>query len=89
MRANTQPLTTHPVEHPADDLGLILQHLIAGGTAALGPRDIAVAIGGAAEDIDHPLASLMAFAPAVPLQNLRPLVFSNHTLHLEQQFIFR
>src|SRR5262245_42458404 len=50
---------------------------------------VAVALRRATEDTDLPLSRAVALTTARALEDLRPLVLSDHALKLQQQLVFR
>src|SRR5262249_26091707 len=63
--------------------------LIAGLAASLLLAEVAVTERRAAQDIDRAPPRRMAFAPSAALEDLGPLVLSDHALHLQQQVFLR
>jgi hypothetical protein len=87
--ANGHTVPAYPVEDLADDAGFVREHLIAGLAPAGMLINIAVAIGGPRQHIDEAGPCRMQLAPPMPFDNLGPLIFGHHALHLAQQIILR
>jgi hypothetical protein len=85
----TQAIVTNPLEDQADDLGLLLDDLVAGDPATVAPADVAVAVGRTGQSADRALLGGMALAPSAALEDLGPLIFRQHALHLEEQVVLR
>ena len=87
-RADAEPLHGVAFVDRSDNLRFRLDHrVIRGRLIAL--ADIAIAVWRAAQDTDLAFARTVAFAATRSLENLRPLVFGDHTLKLQQQVVFR
>lgn len=86
--ADAHPVDGIAVVDHADHAGLGLQDLVIGhGIVAL--ADVAIAIGRSAEHADLPLPRAVALAAAGSFEDLRPLVFRDHALELQQQLVLR
>ena len=51
--------------------------------------DVAIPVGSLAEDTDRAVASRVHLPAPAPLEDLGPLIFGDHPLHLEQQLLLR
>ena len=87
-----QPADGHLVlavaaEHLAHDLGFVFDDLVA-GLGDVAATDVAVAVGGAAENVDHTGPSPKSLAAPGPFDDQGPLVLGHHPLELQQHLVF-
>ena len=73
-------------EHLAHDVGFVLDDLVA-GFGDVGAANVAVAEGGAAENVDHSGAGPKGLAPPGSFDDQGPLVLGHHSLELQQHLV--
>src|SRR5262245_24430432 len=84
-RRQRQALQADPAKQVTHHPRFVRHDLVTGFAAAFVLADIAVAVRRLAQHADPPLAGAEATPAARALENLRPLVFGDHPLHLQEQ----
>jgi hypothetical protein len=85
--AQAQPLQGDPGEDLSHHMRLLLGDVKTRHPTTLRPRHIAKAVRGGGEGAERARARRMPAAPTAALEDLGPLVFRDHPLHLQQEVV--
>jgi len=81
-------ILAHPRKHLVHHAGFVKDQLEAGFPSAFLLVHVAIAVGRMTQDPHASLLGSMAFAAAAAFEELGPLVFSEDSLHVQEQLIF-